>query len=93
MDIELIGVMIIRDDDDGIRTARAFATRDAAIRAILIAAEKESDPATMSAAVVKWDKTLGTVNADLSLQTEWDSDAVIELVPSGSGISRRSPPG
>ncbi len=43
MDIELIRVMIIRDDDDGIRTARAFATQDAAIRAMLIAAEKESD--------------------------------------------------
>jgi hypothetical protein len=43
--------------------------------------------------MVKWDKTLGTANGDLSLQTEWDSNAVIELFQVGVESAAVSPPG
>jgi hypothetical protein len=80
-------LMILHDCDDGVRTARAFATRDDAVRAIRAALleveenfEENADQDAVSAAMARWDKVLkGMTEGNDTLQTDWDSHAVFDL--------------
>jgi hypothetical protein len=78
-------LIIIHDPADGIRSARVFAKRDDAIRAIravICDAEREFEPSAADAAMVKWDKLLAELTeegGDALLETDWDSNALISL--------------